>query len=44
LPVARRADLPYATLAAVIIFGVASAWLATWFAMRGRLIDSLRAE
>jgi ABC-type antimicrobial peptide transport system permease subunit len=44
LPVARRADLPYETLVGVIIFGVASAWIATWFAMRGRLIDSLRAE
>jgi len=44
LPIARRADLPYATLIGVMIFGVASAWLATWFAMRGRLIDSLRPE
>ncbi|HKQ39034.1 MAG TPA: ABC transporter permease [Verrucomicrobiae bacterium] len=44
IPVARRADLPYSTLIAVIVFGVASAWIATWFAMRGRLIDSLRAE
>jgi hypothetical protein len=44
LPVSRRADLPLATLAGVIVFGVASAWVATWFAMRGRLIDSLREE
>lgn len=44
LPVARSADFPYATLIGVIIFGVASAWVATWFAMRGRLIDSLRPE
>jgi ABC-type antimicrobial peptide transport system permease subunit len=44
LPVARRAELPYATLVAVIVFGVASAWVATWLAMRGRLINSLRAE
>ena len=44
LPLARRVDLPYLTLGGVIVFGVASAWTATWFAMRGRLIDSLRAE
>jgi putative ABC transport system permease protein len=44
LPVARGADLPYGTLIGVIIFGVTSAWVATWFAMRGRLIDSLREE
>ncbi|HTD87265.1 MAG TPA: ABC transporter permease [Candidatus Binatia bacterium] len=44
LPLARRVDLPYLTLVGVIVFGAASAWTATWFAMRGRLIDSLRAE
>lgn len=44
LPVAREANLPWGTLAGVLLFGVASAWLATWLAMRGRLIDSLREE
>ena len=44
LPVSHRADFPIATLLGVILFGVASAWIATWFAMRGRLIDSLREE
>jgi ABC-type antimicrobial peptide transport system permease subunit len=44
LPVARRADLPLWTLLGVIVFGVVSAWGATWLAMRGRLIDSLREE
>jgi len=44
LPATHRADFPIATLLGVIVFGVASAWTATWFAMRGRLIDSLREE
>jgi ABC-type antimicrobial peptide transport system permease subunit len=44
LPMAHRADLPWTTLAGVVVFGAASAWIATGLAMRGRLIDSLRQE
>ena len=44
LPATHHADFPFATLLGVILFGVGSAWAATWFAMRGRLIDSLREE
>lgn len=44
LPVAREAKLPWGTLAGVLLFGLAAAWGATRFAMRGRLIDSLREE
>lgn len=44
LPAARAAKLPWGTLVGVLVFGVASAWVATKFAMRGRLIDSLREE
>jgi len=44
LPVARGAGVPLWTLLGVIAFGALSAWGATWLAMRGRLIDSLREE
>lgn len=41
-------DLPLTslglTLAGVVVVGVAATWAATWFALRGQLLDSLRSE
>jgi hypothetical protein len=42
------AEIPYlslaATLTAVLINGIIWTWLATRFALRGRLLDALRNE